>query len=397
MGIKDLLDILDDEPILPPAVVELAAWVAEYYACGAGEALSAAMPPFAWVESELRVRLTEAGRGRAAAVTLRPSTQRDALLALAEEAWTPLRSIAYRLEHAGGRRRGRAVPARALARALAAEGYLETDDVLRGSSSRFKTTKVAALTVPGQEAFEALGGGGEPSLGAGPSTSLGAGGLPVGARQREALAALAGVPDGVEVASLREQGISADVVQRLAARGWVSLRQERVDRDPFAPGAAHGREGTAARAPVTPTPEQAAALEQLLALVATRRFGCALLHGVTGSGKTEVYLRLAAAVRDAGRTRARARARDWPHARARRGLPRRLRRARGHPAQRPLATASGTTSGTASAAARWTSWSARAPPSSPRSRRSASSSWTRSTTGRTSRRRARAITGATSR
>jgi len=44
VAIKDLLDILDDEPMLPPAVVELAAWVAEYYACGAGEALSAAMP-----------------------------------------------------------------------------------------------------------------------------------------------------------------------------------------------------------------------------------------------------------------------------------------------------------------------------------------------------------------
>jgi len=297
VAIKDLLDILDDEPMLPPAVVELAAWVAEYYVCGAGEALSAATPPFAWVESELRVRLSDAGRGRAATVTLRPSTQRDALLALAEDSWTPLRSIAYRLEHAGGRRRGRAVPSRALARALAAEGYLEIEDVLRGSSSRFKTTRVAALTLTGREAFEALGEG----VGARRSTALGTG-LPVGTRQRDVLAALAGVPDGVPVASLREQGISADVLQRLAARGWVSLRQERVDRDPFAPGAAHGREGAAANASVTPTPEQAAALEQLLALVAARSFACALLHGVTGSGKTEVYLRLASAVRAAGRS-----------------------------------------------------------------------------------------------
>src|SRR6185436_7316502 len=32
-----------------------------------------------------------------------------------------------------------------------------------------------------------------------------------------------------------------------------------------------------------------------------RAFRVALLHGVTGSGKTEVYLRLSAAVRDAGR------------------------------------------------------------------------------------------------
>jgi len=289
--LKHLLDILDDEPLLPASIVELGAWVADYYACGAGEALSAAMPPFAWVESELRVRLTEAGRGRAGAATLRPSTQRESLLALTEEAWTPLRSIAYRLEHAAGRKRGRTVPARALARTLAAEGYLEIDDVLRGSVDRFKTTKVAELTVAGREVLEAL---------ADPAAALGA--VPVGSRQRETLRALAGPAGGIDVADLREQGISADVVQRLAARGWVSIRQERVDRDPFARGAALRHEGLEPRVPVTPTPEQKAALEQLLALAADRRFACALLHGVTGSGKTEVYLRLAAAVREAGRT-----------------------------------------------------------------------------------------------
>ena len=46
-------------------------------------------------------------------------------------------------------------------------------------------------------------------------------------------------------------------------------------------------------APLALTGEQRTALESLTELAAANRFRVALLHGVTGSGKTEVYLRLA--------------------------------------------------------------------------------------------------------
>ena len=42
--IKNILEVLDDEAFLPGAVVDLALWVSEYYACGAGDALAAAVP-----------------------------------------------------------------------------------------------------------------------------------------------------------------------------------------------------------------------------------------------------------------------------------------------------------------------------------------------------------------
>src|SRR5262249_36980686 len=49
------------------------------------------------------------------------------------------------------------------------------------------------------------------------------------------------------------------------------------------------------------TPEQSDALGELAALADLADFRVALLHGVTGSGKTEIYLRLADRVRRAGR------------------------------------------------------------------------------------------------
>jgi primosomal protein N' (replication factor Y) len=73
-------------------------------------------------------------------------------------------------------------------------------------------------------------------------------------------------------------------LRRLIGRGLAALRE--VPIEPERP------ELALAGAPVpAPTPEQTAALEVLEAAVDARAFAPFLLHGVTGSGKTEVYLR----------------------------------------------------------------------------------------------------------
>ena len=199
--LKDLLESLDPEPYLPRHVIDLALWVAEYYACGPGESLAAAMPPLA------------SGRG-------------------------------------GG----------------------------------FRQERVARLTAAGRDALQA----GTPGR--------------LGPRQRAALQRLTRFPDGLGTARLREDGVSSATVARLRERGLVALDSRRVERDPFtsaerglveAPGGVGGgREATA---------EQRAAVETLAARAREAVFDVALLHGVTGSGKTEVYLRLAREVVAAGR------------------------------------------------------------------------------------------------
>lgn len=84
------------------------------------------------------------------------------------------------------------------------------------------------------------------------------------------------------VAALMTQlGCTAGVVDGLVSRGYAEVVRESKARDPFL-----GRP-VAAPAPVVPTSAQRAAIDAILAAPAGAGV---LLHGITGSGKTLVYL-----------------------------------------------------------------------------------------------------------
>lgn len=171
-------------------------------------------------------------------------------------------------------------PGATLAAALPPHGLTSRVD-------RFKTVRVAALTAAGIDAAERL------IAHSGEATEL----PRLGKRQVEALHLLKGAPDGVTMAMLAERGITGTALSRLKTLGLVAIREERVDRDPFE----HAVSAIKPHVDRDPTEEQHQALGQLLPLATANAFHVALIHGVTGSGKTEVYLRLADAVRRRGR------------------------------------------------------------------------------------------------
>ncbi|MGH9256608.1 MAG: replication restart helicase PriA [Vicinamibacterales bacterium] len=196
---RDIADVLDWEPFLPPAVVDLCRWVAEYYMAGMGDAVGVAMPP-------------------------------------------------------GSRR-----------------------------ASAFRTERVVLATPRGLSALGSDADAPRPGL-----TS----------RQRSVLEMLAAAPAGIRASSLRNRGASADVLRRLVAQGLAMARDETVERDPFLRAARSDIGHDPAR---VLTDEQQAGFATLAALADTGRFHVALVHGVTGSGKTELYLRLASQVCRQGR------------------------------------------------------------------------------------------------
>jgi primosomal protein N' (replication factor Y) len=127
-----------------------------------------------------------------------------------------------------------------------------------------------------------------------------------GQKQREAIEHLRQATDGLTLTELLRRGVGTGTVRSLAKLGLVSLRDSIVERDPFAASESAGEHGRwtlgDTREPVASlTVEQRAAFRHLEELAAAQLFRTVLLHGVTGSGKTELYLRLAGRIIESGR------------------------------------------------------------------------------------------------
>ncbi len=178
-------------------------------------------------------------------------------------------------------------PGAALAAALPPHGLSARVDA-------FKTVRVAAITAQGLDVLDRANG---PRCAGGEDRDL----PRLGGRQREALQLLAGRPDGIPTPDLAGRGVPSSALTRLRTLGLIALRTDTVERDPFVDERHASSAASEARPPRALTAEQQAAFEALAPLADARRFHAALVHGVTGSGKTELYLRLAERVRAQGR------------------------------------------------------------------------------------------------
>ncbi|MBQ7020894.1 MAG: primosomal protein N' [Phascolarctobacterium sp.] len=110
------------------------------------------------------------------------------------------------------------------------------------------------------------------------------------------MAALAVLAEGewLTVSDLLEYKVSAATARTLAEKGWAEAGQKRILRNSYVNPQKRG-EG------FTLTDEQASALEKINASVDEANGKTFLLQGITGSGKTEVYLRAAAKAVELGK------------------------------------------------------------------------------------------------
>src|SRR5262249_10003961 len=117
-------------------------------------------------------------------------------------------------------------------------------------------------------------------------------------RQAELLEAISKLEKPIRaVELLRQTSLDSQTLRALVRRGLAKLREEAVVRDP------HRDEQFIATSNLVLNEEQTHALNQVTqALDAPENARPVLLHGVTGSGKTEIYLQAIRAALDRGRT-----------------------------------------------------------------------------------------------
>jgi primosomal protein N' (replication factor Y) (superfamily II helicase) len=156
-----------------------------------------------------------------------------------------------------------------------------------GPRVRERTGLVAELTAPGFAALGRLALTTAPAAPAGDASSA-----RLTPAQRDVLERLA---DGGPLPATAT-GADHGSLRRLERRGLVALDRRVLPRRP-----AHAAVGARRAAPPALTAAQCAAVERIEAALGTGGGGSFLLHGVTGSGKTEVYLRAAASALAAGR------------------------------------------------------------------------------------------------
>jgi primosomal protein N' (replication factor Y) len=279
--IRELTRVLDFVPALTPKLIELAHWIAGYYLAPVGEVFRAMLPPVTELKSQRQIILTGAGREAAESLSggelSHGLTSREVafLAKLLEKNGTLLLGPAAKL----------GVDASALQR-LQRRGLIEIRETVEGRKRR--TQRVIAWkgdAAPARESMEKKDeekGNAETSFGSaqGKQSSPAKRGEE---RVRELLETERGPLPLPQLLKLAQ--VTRAFIERMLSDGLLESWEEPIDpaEDPFDVGYSPPAHELNA--------EQESALKRIRARFELGEFGVQLLHGVTGSGKTEVYLR----------------------------------------------------------------------------------------------------------
>ncbi|MEP6963136.1 MAG: primosomal protein N', partial [Acidobacteriota bacterium] len=257
--IREALQLLDEEPALDEGLLKLGRWIASYYCASLGETLRAMTPLANDVRRTKTYSLTTSGRDAAKQLHLGAEDTVDPTLTILRLLETRSRTASYLTQ--------KVKRATTVLRGLEKKGFVTSEDVaeardpLRASAARLRVEFGARTTDKLPKA------------------------------ERELLAYLELHPGQHNLATLEDTLSKASPAARsLARRNLVTLSLEPV-----------AATLTPKREPHALNTHQKAAFEAIADGIRSRLFRAFLLEGVTGSGKTEVYLNAIDAALAAGR------------------------------------------------------------------------------------------------
>jgi primosomal protein N' (replication factor Y) len=289
---KKVLEALDLSPVLDEQLLKLGKWIADYYLAPLGEVFRTMLPLAAEFKRAIAYRITEEGRMALHLAGMSGSPARSKRTP--EQQLVEFRVLDYLAERESVREeslRGATRVAKVLLAGMARKKWIACEDV---SAARDAARLVKVAVLLDAEAAEA-----SPPLDgpeAGPYMGTAGTAKKLNQNQRTLIETLAASGGRLPVEALRGLDVPRTTLGTLVRRGLIEL----VDQP---------QDFTASRLKPRQSPfefefsaAQKKALGKIGGAVAARKFGGLLLHGITGSGKTAVYLACMREVLEQGRS-----------------------------------------------------------------------------------------------
>jgi len=248
--IKAVLDILDDNPLFPPSMIPFFRWISDYYMHPVGEVIKTALPGGLNLYEVSKFFITD--RGKEALDKKRPASSEERILTLLAESPKGVKDLYAELKDK--------VPGHLLY-SMEHKGWVEKRREIKSGKTKAKTERYISLT------------GNEPIPG-------------FLSESRLKIIEILKASGEVSVKRIMETVPgAARLINSMGKEGHVKILSRPVYRDPF------GETISPDTAPV-PTLEQDDVITEIAGFLG-KGFFSYLLSGVTGSGKTEVYMQLA--------------------------------------------------------------------------------------------------------
>ncbi|HYJ85404.1 MAG TPA: DEAD/DEAH box helicase, partial [Pyrinomonadaceae bacterium] len=265
--IREAQEILDLVPLVTPQLLQLTKWVSDYYLSPWGEVIKAALPPGISPDIEVFLSLTGVGQRKLVDQSSTDDKSTQLLHSLSQTDETSFAEVSDRFGSADAAK---------LVRELEREGFLE---IRQRTGSNFVKTKYqrrARLVEPLEAPMDQRRKLTEP--------------------QSRVIQVLTGVDSLALPDLLTAACVGMSSVTTLQKRNVIEIFEEQLRRDPLR---------NASLPPVEDyvlTQGQRGILAEIEQPLRTRNYLPFLLHGVTGSGKTEVYIRAMRVALELGRS-----------------------------------------------------------------------------------------------
>ncbi|MCF8267887.1 MAG: primosomal protein N' [Ignavibacteriales bacterium] len=263
-GIKKIIDVLDDSPLFDRDSLKFFEWLAEYYLCSTGEALKNIAPYGTELESKRRISADQDFCQQLLAEEKKQTSSRYKILRVLSN--TPTITILALQKET------RTKNIYSTLQSLREKGAITIHNEIEPPKVSIKTEKAVSLLMSPDEILELI-----PEL----------------ERKAPKQAVIL-----LYIFSAQETEISAKSVldktsagyatlNSLADKGFIRIFDKEIERKFLETFSEIQKD-------ISPTIQQKIAIESVSGSISQNEFKAFLLHGVTGSGKTQVYLELAA-------------------------------------------------------------------------------------------------------